>query len=156
MSLNADAFQFLEHFWHGTLGVPWLGTSVEFFVYIDEGTFAEYHALSQATIDSIRDICNLPLSTRVGLERFLYDYYNSSIFNHMFNESEFTPKVNVPHEIWRLVSSPGITLPRPERRLQQRSFYVTFETTWDPEHGLAIVFGADGNPIEECDPCHCN
>ena len=45
------------------------------------------------------------------------------------------PKISNSEEIWKLLSKPNIWLSN-----EYIDLSISFETTWDPEHGITFLF----------------
>ena len=130
--------------WFGRLDVSWLGNNISTCIEAPDSGIAD----SQKAICEF--VIGLPFSTRMALESHLYHEYQTNIIGSVCAgpNIELTPKIANSTEIWNLLHGTSIQIP-PERNIDmERQFAVTFECLWDEEHGLSILFNADGLPTK--------
>ncbi len=131
--------------WQSRIGPSWLGEEIKVGV---DGT------LEQPPGDLERrafgQFLELHPSVRYPLERAIFAYYGEVI--EIYRDAmggyadELAPKLSDSSQIWRLLSSPSVFIPRQD---EEWSFEYLFETQWDVEHGLRVIvhegpiFGVD-------------
>jgi hypothetical protein len=140
-TVNFGAFTYDEYFWTGKHKVAWLAPDVHFIIQADPEAIPPH----QRTI--VEFICSLPAETRDRLEDFLFVRYQAEVFGSI-DPVEYTPPIKKSSEIWNLISAPGVHTP-PDHRIEPDCYFeVTFECVWDDEHGIAVLFNNQGEPVE--------
>jgi uncharacterized protein DUF6985 len=128
-------------FWTAVAFVPfWRGELPVWFHTYDKEPTPRQVRIARAVLDYTHDL-------RGVVERGVFDYYQEHVFGAIdFGdpevEQECAPRLAEPGEIWRLIPGAEIWISQFCKQGHEDAveFTLTFECSWDQEHGLGVKF----------------
>jgi hypothetical protein len=129
------------HFWTAVAYIPfWRGELPVWFLTYEKEPTPRQVRIVQAILDYPHDLRGL-------VERGVFDYYQAEVFGAIdFGdpevEQECAPPLTDPAQIWKLIPGADIWISQfyKEGYEDAVEFKMTFECSWDEEHGLGVKF----------------
>ena len=138
-TIDYRAFRCDDHGWSGRVQVPWLGREIVAFVPapVDPIPVAYRAALERAV--------GWPATTGERFARYVFDNFARLAYE------DVVPSPREPAGIWPLVREFSLRIDQASCFVRPESgsllTYLSFECTWDEEHGCEVLFDDAGKPI---------
>ena len=141
INIQDDTFGLLTQYqncdWEFTFSSEYFGHGLTIFI---EGSYAEIGDLPEPEVyKSFKWFCDNQLEIKKIAEKRIFEQYRDSydVFRQAWgNEADkHVPNITLASDIWSLVKNPNISF-----YCDYCDFGIRWQTSWDPEHGINLLF----------------